>query len=132
MSHYERTGSIIEATLVDLYSLPFDDLALLQLAQQNNGNVLTVEGNYGAGIGAAVASALAERSRAFTFKQIFVRHIPKSGCTPDEVLRYLQLSAEDIVRTAVGMLAVASRYLGSHVNAYDLDSSHVDERTAGD
>jgi len=38
-----------------------------------------------------------------------VRQIPKSGRTPDEVLRSLQLSASDIVHTAVSMLDMASR-----------------------
>ena len=41
----------IAATLVDLYSLPFDDVAILELAQENHGQVLTVEDNYGAGHG---------------------------------------------------------------------------------
>jgi hypothetical protein len=40
---------------------------------------------------------------------MYVRQIPKSGRTPDDVLRYLALSAADIVNTAVEMLAVASR-----------------------
>jgi hypothetical protein len=40
---------------------------------------------------------------------MFVRQIPKSGRTPDDVLRYLRLSVEDIVKTAVDLLAVASR-----------------------
>ncbi len=99
----------IEATLVDLYSLPFDDVAILELAQENHGQVLTVEDNYGAGIGSAVADALALHGSAYTLTQMYVRQIPKSGRTPDEVLRSLQLSASDIVHTAVSMLDVASR-----------------------
>src|SRR5205807_6168440 len=99
----------IEATLVDLYSLPFDDVAILELAQANHGQVLTVEDNYGAGIGSAVADALALHGGAYTLTQMYVRQIPKSGRTPDEVLHALQLSASDIVHTAVSMLDVASR-----------------------
>jgi len=99
----------IAATLVDLYSLPFDDVAILQLAQENQGQVLTVEDNYGAGIGSAVADALALHGGAYTLTQMYVRQIPKSGRTPDEVLHSLQLSASDIVHTAVSMLDVASR-----------------------
>jgi len=99
----------VAATLVVLYSVHFDDAAILELAQENHGQVLTVEDNYGAGIGSAVADALALHGSAYTLTQMYVRQIPKSGRTPDEVLRSLQLSAADIVHTAVSMLDVASR-----------------------
>jgi transketolase len=99
----------ITATLVDLYSLPFDDVAILELVQENHGQVLTVEDNYGASLGSAVADALALHGGSYTLMQMYVRQIPKSGRTPDEVLRFLQLSASDIVHTAVSMLDVASR-----------------------
>jgi transketolase len=99
----------IAATLVDLYSLPFDDVAVLQLVQENQGQVLTVEDNYGAGIGSAVAEVLAAHGGTCTLTQMYVRQIPKSGRTPDDVLRSLHLSASDIVQTAVRMLDVAAR-----------------------
>jgi transketolase len=108
-----RKGQGIAATLVDLYSLPFDDVAILELAQESHGQVLTqvltVEDNYGASIGSAVADALALHGGAYTLTQMHARRIPKSGRTPDEVLRSLQLSASDIVHTAVSVLDVASR-----------------------
>jgi transketolase len=103
------TGQGIEPTLVDLYSLPFDGEALVTLAQANQGRVLTVEDNYGAGMGSALADVVSERGGACTLKQLYVRQIPKSGRTPEDVLRYLGLSAEDIVKAAVEMLAVTSR-----------------------
>jgi hypothetical protein len=56
-----------------------------------------------------VADVLSEQAGAFTLKQLYVRQIPKSGRTPEEVLRYLGLSADDIVKAAVEMLAVTSR-----------------------
>jgi transketolase len=99
----------IEATLVDLYALPCDNVAILRLAQENEGRVLTVEDNYGAGIGSAVADLLTEHGGAYTLTQMYVRQIPKSGRTPDEVLRALKLSADDISKTAVRMLEVAPR-----------------------
>jgi transketolase len=46
------------ATLVDLYSLPFDGDAIVTLAQDHQGRVLTLEDNYGGGFGAAVAAVL--------------------------------------------------------------------------
>jgi transketolase len=98
----------VDATVVDLYSLPFDRTAIRQLAQDNHGKVLTVEDNYGAGIGSAVAETLAEHEGTWHLKQMHVRQIPKSGRTPDDVLGYLGLSADNIVRTATGMLEVAA------------------------
>jgi transketolase len=105
--HHLREQNI-QASLVDLYSLPFDDVALLQLAQEHGGRVLTVEDNYGAGIGAAVAGVLTHHKGSYSLKQMYVRQIPKSGRTPEDVLRSLQLSADDIVHAAVGMLDVPS------------------------
>jgi transketolase len=99
----------IQATLVDLYSIPFDNDAIVALVQDNQGRVLTLEDNYGGGVGSAVADVLSERGIACTLKQMYVRQIPKSGRTPDAVLRYLGLSAEDIVRAAVAMLTGALR-----------------------
>jgi transketolase len=96
----------VEATLVDLYSLPFADAAIVQLAQENAGRVLTVEDNYGAGIGSAVADALTAHGGAHTLTQMFVRQIPKSGRTPEEVLRFLHLSADDIVATGMRLVEV--------------------------
>jgi transketolase len=99
----------IEATLVDLYSLPFDEVAILGVVQENQGHVLTVEDNYGAGVGGAVAEVLAANGGAYTLTQMHVRRIPKSGRSPEDVLRSLHLSASDIVQTAIRMLDVAAR-----------------------
>ena len=99
----------IAATLVDLYSLPCDHEAIVTLAHDNQGRVLTLEDNYGGGFGAAVADILSAHSGAFTVQQMHVRQIPKSGRTPDDVLRYLGISADDIAQTAVAMLATASK-----------------------
>ena len=79
---------------MDLYSVPFDGDALVTLAQEHQGKVLTLEDNYGAGIGSAVADVLSEHGGAYMLTQMYVRQIPKSGRTPDDVLRYLGLSAE--------------------------------------
>jgi len=98
----------IDATLVDLYSLPFDVEAILDLANANNGNILTIEDNYGAGFGAAVANAMAEDGGGGTVRQMHVRRIPKSGRTPDDVLAYCGLSADHIVAEAMSVLQLAT------------------------
>ncbi|HEB60902.1 MAG TPA: transketolase [Phycisphaeraceae bacterium] len=97
----------ISATLVDLYSLPFDTEQLLDLAQENNGMIITLEDNYGGGFGAAVADALTEDGGSFTLQQMFVKRIPKSARTPGEMMKMCSLSADDIVNCACEMLQVA-------------------------
>jgi len=98
----------ISATLVDLYSLPFDGDALLDVAQSNNGYVITLEDNYGASIGSAVADVMVESGDAFTLKQMCVRRIPKSARTAEEALSYCGLGAPDIVRECLTMLEVGA------------------------
>ncbi len=98
----------IDATLVDLYSMPFDGDAILDLAQENNGMVLTLEDNYAGGIGSAVAEILAEDGGSFTLKQMFIRRIPKSGRSADDLMHYCALSSDDIVANALKLMEVAS------------------------
>jgi len=98
----------IAPTLVDLYSLPFDEEAILDLANQNNGMILTLEDNYGGGMGSAVADAVASDGGGFTVQQMHVRRLPKSGRTTDDLLRYCGLHADDIVKTAMGMLELTT------------------------
>jgi len=98
----------VSATLVDLYSLPFDGDALLDLAQANNGYVITLEDNFGASVGSAVADVMTESGDSFTLKQMYVDRIPKSARTPDEELSYVGLTSDDIVRECLEMLEVGA------------------------
>jgi len=98
----------VDATLLDLYSVPFDGDALLDLANENNGNILTLEDNYGGGIGSAVADLAAEDGGGFTVEQMHVGRIPKSGRTPDELMAYCGLSADDITKQAMSLLELSA------------------------
>lgn len=97
----------IDATLVDLYSLPFDTDKFLDLAQANNGMILTIEDNYAGGIGSSVADALTEDGGSFTLQQMCVTRIPKSSRSADEALAMCGLTHTDIVKKAAEMLQVA-------------------------
>lgn len=97
----------VSASLVDLYSLPFDEEKLLDIANANGGYIVTIEDNYGGGIGSAVADALTAGGDAFTLRQLCVRRLPKSARTPAEELRYCALSAEDIMKETMRLLQVA-------------------------
>jgi transketolase len=96
----------VSASLVDLYSLPFDHEAFLDLVGENNGYVLTVEDNFGGGIGSAVADALLESGDAFKLKQMHVKRIPKSAKTPEEMLKQCGLTADDIKKNVMELLGV--------------------------
>ncbi|MFN3166777.1 MAG: transketolase [Phycisphaeraceae bacterium] len=94
----------IEPTIVDLYSLPYDEDAILDLANACNGLVLTVEDNYGNGIGAHVASTVAASGDGFTVEQMYVKKIAKSGKNEADLLKYCGLSADDIAKKAIAMM----------------------------
>jgi transketolase len=95
----------VKPTLADLYSLPLDGKAIASLAQANQGRVLTIEDNYGAAFGSAVADALAAVGNGFQVEQMYVHRLPKSGRTPDDLFRYLGLSANEIAEHALEMLS---------------------------
>ncbi|MEW6269326.1 MAG: transketolase [Thermodesulfobacteriota bacterium] len=94
----------IEATLLDLYSLPFDGRAVAALADEHAGRVLTVADDYGGSFGSAVADAIAAHGVPARVEQLLVRCIPKSCRTPDDVLRALGLSAHDVVESALRLV----------------------------
>jgi len=98
----------VDATLVDLFSIPFDADAILDMANANNGNILTVEDNYGAGFGSAVADVAAASGDGFTVNQLHVRNLPKSGRTPDELMNYTSISADHIVKATMQMLELTT------------------------
>ncbi|MBX3365164.1 MAG: transketolase [Phycisphaeraceae bacterium] len=97
----------VSATLVDLYSLPFDADKLLDLINANGGYVISVEDNYGGGIGSAIADVLAASGDGFTLDQMFVARVPKSARTPDDLLKYCGISAQDIMMRVMKLLQVA-------------------------
>ncbi len=99
----------VEPTLVDLYALPLDADALVDLARENGRRVLTLEDQYGAGFGSAVAEALAAAGETFQLRQMHVRRVPKSGRSPDDLLAYLGLSSDDVVEAALARSAAAAR-----------------------
>lgn len=98
----------VDATLVDLYSLPFDEEAILDLANENNGMILTLEDNYGGGIGSAIADCVSASGDGFTVNQMHVKRIPKSGRTPEAVMDYCGLGVDDIVKNALQMLQLST------------------------
>ena len=96
----------IQATLVDMYSLPFDTDKLMDLISANGGFVISLEDNYGGALGSAIAEAIAESGDGFTLKQMHVKHIPSSARTAEELLKQCKLTADDLVATVKDVLQV--------------------------
>lgn len=82
----------IQASLYDCYTIPIKPQVIYSVAENNNGKIITVEDNYGNGLGAEIASiaALNEYS-PIVVKQLFVKRIPKSGITAEDVLDFVAL-----------------------------------------
>ncbi|MEM9558836.1 MAG: transketolase [Planctomycetota bacterium] len=100
----DRAG--VSATLLDMYSIPFDTDKLLDIVAANGGYVISIEDNYGGGLGSAIADALVGSGDGFTLEQMHVRHIPKSARTPEELLAQAGLTAEDVKNAAMQVLQV--------------------------
>ena len=97
----------ISASLLDMYSIPFDEEKLLDIVAANNGYVISLEDNYGGGLGSAIADAMVESGDAFTLEQMHVRRIPKSARTPEEMLQMCEISADHVVKRCMALLQVA-------------------------
>jgi len=96
----------VSATLLDMYSIPFDTDKLLDIVAANGGFVVSLEDNYGGGLGSAIADALMESGDGFELAQMFVKRIPKSAKTPEEMLSMCELTAEDVRDRVMSLLGV--------------------------
>jgi transketolase len=97
----------VSATLLDMYSIPFDTDKLLDIVGENGGFVISLEDNYGGGLGSAIADALMESGDGFELAQMYVKRIPKSARTPEEMLEMCGLTAQDIANKVMELLGVA-------------------------
>ncbi len=97
----------ISATLLDMYSIPFDEDKLLDIVGANGGYVISLEDNFGGALGSAIADALTRSGDGFTLEQMHVKRIPKSARTPEEMLEMCGLTAEHIVAKTMQILQVA-------------------------
>ncbi|HUW83001.1 MAG TPA: transketolase [Phycisphaerae bacterium] len=97
-------GDGVRCSLIDAYCFPITCNLILQSAAATGGRILTVEDNYGGGLGSEVAEMAAASGEGFTVKTMTCRRIPKSARTPDQVLAYVGLDVAEIARQARAML----------------------------
>jgi transketolase len=90
-----RSGK--KAGVIDAYGLPLIDTGILDIAARSGGRIITVEDNYSGGLDAELAIQIAQKGAAIKLKNLFVRHIPKSGREPQDVLDYLDLGRKSIL-----------------------------------
>ena len=99
----------IDASLLDCYSLPLNEDQLLDQANENGGNILVVEDNYGGGLFSAITEACAKAGDAFTVQPLAVTRIPKSSRNEADVLEQCKLDHTAITEAAAAMLGITPR-----------------------
>lgn len=79
----------ISASLYDCYSIPVDEAAVKEAALRNQGKIVTVEDNYGNGLGSEISSVVnQDPSIDAVVKQLHVKRIPKSGISAEDVFDF--------------------------------------------
>jgi transketolase len=94
----ERSG--LKAGLIDAYSMPLQTEEILQIGDDCRGQILVVEDNFIGGIADEITAAAARSDLGVTVNTMFVHQVPKSARTPEETLKMVGLTAEDIAAAA--------------------------------
>jgi len=95
----EETAGL-SATLIDAYCMPLEADEILRIGDDCRGQILVVEDNYLGGIADEITAAAAQSDLGVMVSTMFVRSIPKSCKTPEETLKLVGLTAEDIANAA--------------------------------
>ena len=90
----------IAAGLIDAYSLPLDTDGILKIAALCNNKILVVEDNYVGGFGDEVAAAAAASEQNIIVKSLYVKQVPKSARSSEEIMLMANLSPDDIADAA--------------------------------
>jgi transketolase len=90
----------LNVSLVDAYALPLASDEILQIGDDNRGQILVIEDNFVGGFGAEIAAAAAKSDFGVMVETMSVTQPPKSTRSPEETLKMAGLTAEDISRTA--------------------------------
>ena len=78
----------ISASLYDCYSIPVNKSAVKEAALRNQGKIVTVEDNYGNGLGSEISSVVNQDPSIDAVKQLHVKRIPKSGISAEDVFDF--------------------------------------------
>jgi transketolase len=86
----------LSISLVDAYALPLATDEILQIGDDNRGQILVLEDNYVGGFYDEICLAAARSDLGVMVHGMIVEHTPKSTKTPDESLKLVGLTAGDI------------------------------------
>lgn len=93
----------LSAGLIDAYSMPLKTDDILQIGDDCRGQILVVEDNYLGGIADEITAAAATSDLGVMVNAMCVRDIPKSTKSPEETLKLVKLTPQDIATTAQAM-----------------------------
>ena len=96
----QLAGAGVSGNLFDVYSIPLQTEGIIAAAVKTNGRILVVEDNYLGGFCDEIAAAAAGADEKIKVKQMFVTQVPKSAKTPEEILKVVKLTADDIAQAA--------------------------------
>ncbi len=96
----------VDATLVDLHSLPMEEETMLDLANRNEGRVLVIEDCVGGASGPAMADACAASGDGFTVVQLHPKVTVRATSDHESRLKSCGLTAGQIAARAADMLGV--------------------------
>jgi transketolase len=97
----ERAG--LSAGLIDAYGIPLETDEILRVGDDCRGQILVVEDNYLGGIADEITAAAAKSDLGVMVNALYVRSVPKSAKTPEEMMRMVGLSPEHIADAAQAM-----------------------------
>ncbi|MBI5724180.1 MAG: transketolase [Planctomycetes bacterium] len=90
----------LEASLIDVYSMPLQTEEIIQIGDDCRGQILVVEDNFLGGFADELAAAAAASDMGVMVNALYVQSIPKSAKTPEETLGLVGMTAEDIANAA--------------------------------
>jgi transketolase len=90
----------LSAGLIDAYSMPLATEEILRIGDDCRGQILVVEDNYLGGFADEITAAAAASDMGVMVQTLYVKSVPKSAKTPEEILKQVNLAAEDIAAAA--------------------------------
>lgn len=86
----------LNASLIDAYALPLATDEILQVGDDNRGQILVIEDNFIGGFGDEIAAAAAKSDFGVMVETMYVSQPPKSTRSPQETLKMTGLTAKNI------------------------------------
>jgi transketolase len=90
----------LSASLIDAYSMPLVADEILRIGDDCRGQILVVEDNYLGGFADEITAAAAASDLGLAVRTLYVQSVPKSAKTPEDILKQVHLTTQDIATAA--------------------------------